>query len=129
MKIHGEDITNFILINKTADSLFSMIADGQYRSTSLGRDMWKALIGPEASLQLHCNKEGFNVKCSCNICSKVRIGILGNGRIGCDECPDSRLGFGAGNHPDDSNTCGNAAISNGDNGAKNIKTMGYILVQ
>ena len=129
MKIHEEDITNFILINKTADSLFSLIADGQYRSTSLGRDTWKTLIGPEASLQPNCNKEGFNAVCSCNKCSKVRIGILGNDQIGCDVCPDSRLGFGTGEHPVDSNTCGNAATSNGDNGAKNIKTMGYILVQ
>ena len=34
----------FIVINKNASSLHSLIADGQYRSTSLGRDTWKLLI-------------------------------------------------------------------------------------
>ena len=27
---------------------------------SLGRDTWRTLIGSEASLQPHCNLEGFN---------------------------------------------------------------------
>ena len=40
--------------------MYSLIADGQYRRTSLGRDTWKSLIGSEASLQSKCNKEGFN---------------------------------------------------------------------
>ena len=59
---------NFIIVNKQADSLYSLIADGQYRATSLGRDAtslgrdtWKKLIGSQASLQPNCNKEGFNV--------------------------------------------------------------------
>ena len=58
MKI-GHQI-KFIVINQQANSLYSLIADGQYRSTSLGRDTWKSLIGSEASLQFGCNKEGFN---------------------------------------------------------------------
>jgi len=53
MKI-GQQI-NFIVINKQANSLCSLIADGQHRVTSLGRDMWKTLIGSQASLQLNCN--------------------------------------------------------------------------
>ena len=53
--------TNFILIDKPAESLYSLIADGQYRSTSLGRNAWESLIGAEASLQNNCNAEGFNV--------------------------------------------------------------------
>ena len=36
MKI-GQQI-NFIVINKQANSLYSLIADGQYRNTSLGRN-------------------------------------------------------------------------------------------
>ena len=44
--------------------MYSLIADGQYRATSLGRDTWKLLIGSEASLQLSCNKEGFNAAVS-----------------------------------------------------------------
>ena len=39
----------FIVIQKQADSLYSLIADGQYRKTSLGRDKWKELIGSQGS--------------------------------------------------------------------------------
>ncbi|KAL9954449.1 hypothetical protein ACROYT_G041990 [Oculina patagonica] len=117
---------NFIVINKQADSLYSLIADGQYRATSLGRDTWKTLIGSEASLQRNCNKEGFNLYCL-NTC-KARIGIVTNNENNCGSC-DSRIGFGTRGHPDDSNTCGNEAVSNPDNGNKHIKAMGYILVE
>ena len=47
----------FLTINKSARSLYSLIADGQYRATSLGRNTWKKLIGSQASLQTNCNKE------------------------------------------------------------------------
>ena len=116
MKI-GDQI-NFIVINKQAESLYSLIADGQYRATSLGRTTWKTLIGSQTSLQPNCNKEGFNAMGNSNSYSKSRIGILGNNEKDCNTC-DSRIGFGTGGNRDDSNTCGNAAI----------KAMGYILVQ
>ena len=121
---------NFIVINKQANSLFSLIADGQYRATSLGRNTWKTLIGSQASLQTNCNREGFNAAGSAQGSSKARIGILGNNENGC-VTPDSRIGFGTGGYHDDSNTCGNEAIdhSSSDNGGKHIKAMGYILVQ
>ena len=67
---------NSIVINKQANSLHSLIADGNYRSTSLGRDTWKKLIGQQASLQRYCNKEGFNCRGQNN--SKARIGIISN---------------------------------------------------
>ena len=123
MKIPGEETTNFIAINKTADSLYSLIADGQFRATSLGRNTWKALLGSQGSLQLNCNKEGFNAVES----NKARIGILGNNENDCKTC-DSRIGFGTAGYPDDTNTCGIEARA-GDNGDKDITTMGYILVQ
>ncbi|PFX24564.1 hypothetical protein AWC38_SpisGene10818 [Stylophora pistillata] len=113
---------------KTAESLFSLIADGEYRITSLGRNTWKSLLGSEASLQPYCNREGFNAHTPSSDHPKVRIGILGNEQNDCDSC-DSRLGFGGGGRHDDSNTCGNAAGWGGDNGDKNIKAMGYIFVQ
>ena len=122
MKI-GHQI-NFILINQHANSLYSLIADGQYRATSLGRNTFKTLIGSQASLQHNCNKEGFNVVST----SKARIGILGNNERDCISC-NSRIGFGTGGYPDDSNTCGNEAVFSPDNGDKHIKAMGYILVQ
>mmetsp|Transcript_76424 Transcript_76424/g.120596 ORF Transcript_76424/g.120596 Transcript_76424/m.120596 type:complete len:296 (-) Transcript_76424:160-1047(-) len=114
-----------VVINHQARSLYSLIADGKYRATSLGRNTWKKLIGSRASLQLNCNMEGFNVF---KTTSKARIGILSNEYNNCYK-PDSRIGFGTGGYPDDSNTCGNEALHGGDNGDQHIKAMGYILVQ
>ena len=91
MKI-GQQI-KFIVINKQANSLYSLIADGKYRNTSLGLDTWKSLIGSEASLQLNCNKEGFNAVSKQSHSSKARIGILGDNYFDCRTC-DSRIGFG-----------------------------------
>ena len=128
MKI-GEEKTKFIVIIKQASSLYSVIADGQHRATSLGRDTWKSLIGSQASLQLNCNKEGF----SCFIkegLPRARIGIVSNEQNYCFT-PDSIIGFGTAWTPNDNHTCGNAADGNWspDNGAKDIKAMGYIFVQ
>ena len=122
MKI-GQQI-QFIVINKQAHSLYSLIADEHYRSTSLGRGTWKKLIGSQASLQRNCNREGFNVLCG----AKARIGIVANNENSCYTC-DSRIGFGTGGVHDNSNTCGNEAMYSTDNGHKHIKAMGYILVQ
>ena len=126
MKINQQ--TKFIVINKQANSLYSLIADGQYRNTSLGRNTWKTLIGSQASLQRNCNKEGFNAACEAQGSSKARIGILGNNENNCVTC-DSRIGFGTGGRHDDTNTCGNEATWSPDMGDKHIKAMGYILVQ
>ena len=130
MKI-GQQI-RFIVINKEANSLYSLIADGQYRKTSLGRDTWKSLIGSEASLQGKCNREGFNANSNKQDegkdKSKARIGFLGNNEDDCNTC-DSRIGFGTGGLHDNNNTCGNEAMYYPDNGNKHIKGIGYILVQ
>lgn len=131
MRILEQDEKHFFLINRTADSLFSLIADGQYRNTTLGRETWKSLLGSEGSLQLNCNMEGFNVfGVSCG--AKARIGIIANNEIGCGYCPDSTIGFGIGGDLAFSNsTCGNAAAygQDADNGGRDLKAMGYILVQ
>ena len=129
MKILGQDEKHFILINKTADSLYSLIADGQHRATSLGRETWKSLLGSEGSLQLNCNMEGFNVIGTSTWCAKTRIGIIANDQNDCYSCPDSRIGFGSGGEPVHSITCGIAAAHGTDNGDKYLKAMGYILVQ
>ena len=122
------NLLSFITIRKQASSLYSVIADGQYRDTSLGRDTWKSLIGSEASLQNKCYKEGFNALAIFKSYSKARIGIVADDKNHCNTC-DSRIGFGTGGIGDDSNTCGNEAKHGGDNGDKHIKTIGYILVQ
>ncbi|XP_074607243.1 putative skeletal organic matrix protein 5 isoform X2 [Acropora palmata] len=123
--------TRFVVIRQSANSLYALIADGTYRAVSLGRDKWKSLIGPQASLQRNCNKEGFNVVCEGSESSKysrARIGIIANDQNDCLSC-DSRIGYGTGGLQDDSNTCGNDAMHSPDNGDKHIKAMGYILVQ
>ena len=127
MKIPGQPI-KFLVINKQAQSLHSLIADGKYRSTSLNRNKWKTLIGSQAALQANCNREGFNAASKGH--SRTRIGIIGNNEND-SLTPDSRIGFGNGGHHDNLNTCGNFAINHpsSDNGGKNIKAMGYILVQ
>ena len=73
MKINNQ--INFIEITKSSSSLYSLIADGQYRSTSLSRDKWKSVVGPDASLQLNCNKEGFNAECTMTARSKKQESV------------------------------------------------------
>lgn len=74
----------FIVINKTANSLFSLIADGIHRPTSLGRDTWKKLFGDSASLEPYCDSEGFNPACARSL--PIRIGIYANDGNVCSEC-------------------------------------------
>ena len=126
MKI-SQQFKSFV-INHPASSLYSLIADGKYRATSLGRNAWKKLIGSKASLQHNYNKEGFNVIGIHKAWSKARIGILGNNENDCSNC-DSRIGFGTGGDHDDSNTCGNEASHGPDSGDQHIEAMGYVLVQ
>ena len=126
MKISGQ--LRFIVFNKQANSLHSLIADGTYRATSLGRNEWKKLIGAQGSLQLNCSKEGFNAVGTSRYYSKARIGYIANQQNDCGSC-NSRIGFGTGGHPDNSSTCGNAASLSPDNGDRDIKAVGYILVQ
>ena len=128
MKIGQEN--RFIAFNKTASSLYSLIADGIYRSTSLGRNTWKALIGPQASLQTNCSREGFNVVSDLDddYWPKARIGIVGNNQNDCYTC-DSGIGFGTEGYPFNATTCGNGANGLYTAEGADIKAMGYILVQ
>ena len=136
IKINITGNISFAVIDRQADSLHSLIADGQKRKTSLGRDAWKALIGSRGSLQTYCNVEGFNVEGEFmgsdndSRRARARIGIISNDFDNCITC-DSRIGFGTGGRPGDNNVCGNAAHGNWkpDNGGNNIKGIGYILVQ
>ena len=122
MKIDQQQL-KFMVINSTEKSLYSLIADGNYRKTSLGRDTWKTLIGSNVTLQPYCNMEGFNAKCE-NVAVKTRIGILGNNEDDCNTC-DSRIGF-ATTGDDDNNTCGNEATYRN---IQHTEAMCYVLVQ
>ncbi|KAL9954644.1 hypothetical protein ACROYT_G042209 [Oculina patagonica] len=120
MKIDQQD--NFIVINKQAKSLYSLIADGQYRATSLGGNTWKTLIGSQAILQTQCNLEGFNFDTGINDFGQARIGIIANDQNDCLSC-DTRIAFGT--YSWRGSTCGNEAVFPN----VSIKAMGYILVQ
>ena len=113
------DVTNWILVNYTATSLFSVIADGNYHETNVGREEWMSLING-ASLQHNCNMEGFNVQCSWSG-RKSRIGIFGNNEDDCTSC-DSVIGFGV--------EMKKRNWSSGNiHGENNKKSFGYIFVQ
>jgi hypothetical protein len=126
MKVNNE--LNFISISYQASSLFSLIADGSYRPTNLGRGKWFSLV-KNSGLQRYCSREGFNVQRTdlrrYPNTFKTRIGIIGNNENECIS-PDSYLGFG-GITAKISNTCGNRAYISGGN--KKIRAMGYIFVR
>jgi hypothetical protein len=110
--------TNWMLLNHTARSLYSVIADGNYIATYAGRVKWMSLING-SSLEPKCNKEGFNMKHP-----KMRIGFAANNENDC-ESGDSFIGFGI-------NRNKKRKISSGTiNSLANItlKAFGYILVR
>ena len=108
----------------SASSLYSLIADGEYRQTNLGRNKWKWLISG-SSLQRNCNKEGFNVYSKH---SRVRLGLIANNQNDCKTTPGSFIGLGT-HWNEGTNAAGNAASHTSDKGEKNLKAMGYILVR
>ena len=116
-------VTRFILVHRQASSLYSLIADGQHRSTSLGRNQWKSLIAG-SSLQMKCGLEGFNVHDS-KRSSEVRIGIIGNNEHDCHSS-DSFLGFGSNRN---NLVCGNFASYFADIGDKKIAASCYVFVK
>ncbi|KAL9952620.1 hypothetical protein ACROYT_G039896 [Oculina patagonica] len=116
MKI-GQQI-KFIVMSWQASSLYSLIADGHRRATSLSRSTWMSLMGSHAYLEPHCNRQGFNVLSDDSSMGKARIGILANNENDCVTC-DTRMGFGTGGRHNDAITCGNHGQT----------ALGYILVQ
>ena len=119
------DVTNWILVNYTAISLYSVIADGNYRKINVGRAEWMTLING-ASLQQNCNKEGFNVKCS-HYRRNSRIGILGNNEKKCEYC-NTVIGFGIEIRVRHSSS-GNIYYRTNPPTDIKLNTFGYIFVQ
>ena len=116
------DVTNWIRVQYAANSLYSVIADGNTRETNAGRAEWMSLIN-DAILQSNCNMEGFNVQCSHP--RKSRIGILGNNQLDCTSC-DSVIGFGFQIGSGRQWSCGNVESFPT---LQNLKAFGYIFVQ
>ena len=50
LRMAENDVTNWILLNHTATSLYSVIADGNYRETNAGGAEWMSITN-NASLQ------------------------------------------------------------------------------
>ena len=122
----------WMTLNYAASSLYSVIADGQFRATNATRATWKSLIAG-SSLQYNCKREGFNVNFNGN--SAMRIGIVANNQGNCNSC-NSWLGFSTASVNNDGDTwtnkmvCGNkAGCCYPDNGSKTLVTFGYILIQ
>jgi hypothetical protein len=125
MTVNGD--RKWMMLDYEASSLYSLIADGQYRSTSAGRVAWKSLIA-SSSLQPNCNHEGFNIQFPK---MNVRLGLVANNDYDCDSC-DSWIGFGIYTHYCAIGyyyqACGNRAACGVDRVVK-IPAFGYILVQ
>ena len=113
------NVTNWILVDNNATSLYSVIAKGNYRKTNVGRKEWMSLING-TSLQHNCNMEGFNVQCF-QPWPMARIGIFGNNEDDCTSC-DSGIGFGI-------KTYHKKGSSGNIYGKNMLKTFGYIFVQ
>ena len=118
----------FFVINIEADSLYSLIADGRYRPTSLGRDTWRSQIGRKASSRIYCNREGLNLYLVKSFwefrAPKARIGFVTNNANNCDDV-NTKIGFGTGG-PHVWNRCRQKRFWFW---RKFMKAMGYILVQ
>ncbi|XP_028396022.1 uncharacterized protein LOC114520024 [Dendronephthya gigantea] len=128
MTVNGD--RRWIVLNYEASSLYSLIADGQYRNTSAGRATWKSLIA-DSSLQPFCNQDGFSITKTYNKLY-VRIGLYANNQNDCGT-PDSCIGFGISYNScgmTSNITCGNIAQCSGtDRGKRLTAAFGYILVQ
>jgi hypothetical protein len=134
MKV-GNDL-NFLSFSYPASSLYSLFADGIYRSTNIARGEWKSLLAG-SSLQTGCRKQGFNVDSPARYVD-VRLGYIGNEQNHCDS-PDSYVGIGSNSEkysrchsprsPNHVNIAGNSAGCLSDNGNVDITAMAYILVR
>jgi hypothetical protein len=130
------DATKWVALNYIANSLHSVIEDGTFKGTTIGKEAWKSVIDG-SFLQENCNKEGFNIQEAYTINQlrwymNIRIGLVANNQNNCHSC-NSCIGFGISVRSgcrDEvrSTTCGNMAVCD-DHNDKNAASFGYILVQ
>ena len=126
MNVSG--VTKWTKFDYEAASLFEVVADGVYKETFAGRSAWKSLIDG-SSLQIYCNREGFNV--GIQVYSHIvhaRLGLMGNELDECITFYDSWIGFGVYATRTSVTTGNHAAYSDADNGEKDTPAIGYILV-
>ena len=129
MTVNGE--SKWMTIDYEASSLYSLIADGQYRNTSAGGSAWRSLI-EGASLMPYCNLEGFNIRCSKESYHSInaRFAFAANSQNHCFYC-HSWLGFGINFDSrcgeSGMQACGNRQVCS--SSIINMNAFGYILVQ
>ena len=112
---------NWIGIQYEASSLYSLMADGMFKTVNVGKSKWQSLIG-ESLLPNKCPRKGFNTHLSTQ--KRVRIGYLAQKTCGQEE---GLVGFGAdldGFH----RSSGYIYPSRQGNGDKRISAFGYIYV-
>ena len=111
--------------------MYSLFADGKYRSTNITREEWKSLLAG-SSLQTGCRKQGFNVNNKQFV--DVRLGYTGNEHETCGNT-DSYIGIGCYLHDPrgywkpSSYIAGNFAAVKPDNGDVDTAAMAYLLVR
>ena len=121
----SNDLRWLLIPGMRKESLLSVFKDDVELLTNKGRSAWKGLIA-SSSLQMNCNKEGFNLKDGDSDAIVVRIGYIGNNENNCNSC-DSFIGIGSKNPWPIS--CGNLADIFTDNGRKLTPGMCYILIK
>ena len=80
--------TRYIIAAVKGSSLHELFNNG-YTPTYLTREVWKSMI-QDSSLQLNCNKEGFNTQWDSSNHVKIRFWIIANEQNDC-WTPDSRI--------------------------------------
>ena len=118
--------TNWILVNYTATSLYSVMVNKTFHETKTGRAEWLSLI-KSVRFQEKCNKEGFNGKFSLRNL-KFRIGIVGNNEEDCNSC-DSVISFGIGIAGGNSTWKWSSGSISLFPDTQALETFGYIFVQ
>ena len=116
-----------LVIDEPSTSLYDIIADGKYRATKGGLEIWESLL-PGSQVQRGCYREGFNAHGIQYGSAGARIGLIADNLSNCTS-PDSFIGFGTGG----GKCAGSRKISCGnESGAckKNtdIPAFGYIFV-
>ena len=131
MKYSGEQ--RWVEVPYAASSLLAIFQPEVFIAISIGRNAWKSLLAG-SSLQINCNREGFNVYRDGGGMF-ARVGIIGNDLNDC-QSPNSYLGLGTKssinhncNNPLSGVSCGNLALCSSDNGDKSVAAFGYMLVK
>jgi hypothetical protein len=122
-----DGVARWLHIPRVNGSLLELFTSG-FQATVFGRDTWKSLVAAP-SLQVNCNREGFNVMAPNT--TNVRIGIMSNQENDCSS-PDSRIGIGTAGSwcgQVEGNSAGNEARCGGDAGDRSNAAFGFVMVR